>query len=337
HVSNLGGSTNSTSALLTVAPLPSYVAYSNANSVYSQDFDSLPYQPTNSINTANPVTINGVEYSLGNPYDFAYLVESNGSGGLGLSNTMAGWYGSASVASKYGASAGDQTTGGDVGFGPTNTPSAASDRSLGLLATSTTGSTAFGVRFLNLTGQTLDQFSLAYTSELWRQAVTAKVVTNFYYLDPTGTNGFITNIVSGMLTNLSFLTNAIIWGTNGPVASNSIVLANQPLPSAWSNNAALWLIWEMPSGGSAQGIGIDNLTFSAVGPATPVQITIVQSNTVAVLSWPSSAGTNLQVNSDLTLTNGWTSFATSVTTTNGINSVLAPSTTGSQYFRLLQQ
>ncbi len=92
-VSNPGGSSNSASAILTVVPTPSYVAYSNANSTYAQNFDSLPYQPTSSVNTANPVTINGETYSLGDPFDFAFPAETNGSGGLGLSNTMAGWYG----------------------------------------------------------------------------------------------------------------------------------------------------------------------------------------------------------------------------------------------------
>ena len=84
-------------------PGPSFVAYANPASVYTQDFDSLPYQPTNSVNTANPVTVNGVTYSLGDPFDFAYLVQTNGSGGLGLSNTMAGWYGLGNVLSRFGA------------------------------------------------------------------------------------------------------------------------------------------------------------------------------------------------------------------------------------------
>ena len=62
-VSNAGGSSNSAAALLTVFPLPSYVAYSTAGSIYAQDFDSLPYEATNSVNTANPATVNGVAIS----------------------------------------------------------------------------------------------------------------------------------------------------------------------------------------------------------------------------------------------------------------------------------
>ena len=68
---------------------------------------------------------------------------------------MAGWYGladpTASVGVRFGANDGDQTTGGQISFGPEN----GSNRALGLLATSTTGYTAFGAKFINNTGATL--------------------------------------------------------------------------------------------------------------------------------------------------------------------------------------
>src|SRR5262249_10527278 len=148
-------------------PGPSYIAYSVSASVYSQGFDSLPHQPTSSVNTANPVAINGQTYSLDNPFDFAFPAETNGEGGLGLSNSMSGWYGLGNLVSKFGATAGDQTTGGVLSFGSTNGAALAANRSVGLIATSSTGPTAFGVRFLNMTGSTLNRFNLAYTSELW--------------------------------------------------------------------------------------------------------------------------------------------------------------------------
>jgi hypothetical protein len=336
QVSNAGGSTNSVTAVLTVVPGPSYVPYTNANSVYVQDFDSLPYQIGPTVNTANPVTINGVTYAVGNPFDFAFVVESNGSGGLGLSNTMPGWYGSASVASKFGASAGDQTTGGDISFGLTNAPGA-SNRSLGLIATSSTGLTAFGVRFLNLTGGTLSQFNLSYSSELWRQTTSAKVITNFYYVDLSGTNGFLTNVISGIITNLTFATGPAAGGTNGVLASNYVAFANQSLTTNWPANAALWVVWEMAASSGGQGIGIDNLAFSAVGPGTPVPLNISESNSVTILSWPSSGGVNLQVTSDLSITNGWTTYGGTITTLNGTNTVQVLTTSGNQYFRLQQQ
>jgi hypothetical protein len=339
-VTNIGGASNSTVAVLTVVPGPSYVAYSNATSVYAQDFDSLPYQPTISTNTENPADINGIVYSLADPFDFAFPVQPTGLGGLGLSNTMPGWYGLGNVISRFGATAGDQTTGGVLSFGPTNNATDAANRSLGLLATSSTGPTAFGVRFLNLTGSSLSQFSVAYSSELWRQTTAAKTVTNFYYLDLTGTNGFLTNIVSGSLSNLAFAVgSATVYGTNGPVSSNYVVFTNQTFTTNWPASAALWVIWEMDSSaGSSQGIGIDNFTFSATGPGVPVPLSVVQSNAVLLLSWPSSGGTNLQVNADLTQTNGWTSVGAPVTTNGVTDSVsITIATNENQYFRLQQQ
>ena len=71
-------------------PPPSLVTYPSPDWVYAQNFDSLPNPGAASVNTGNPVTINGVTYSLSNPYDFAGpIVSSGSSGGLGL-DAMAG-------------------------------------------------------------------------------------------------------------------------------------------------------------------------------------------------------------------------------------------------------
>ncbi|MGO8929591.1 MAG: lamin tail domain-containing protein, partial [Limisphaerales bacterium] len=139
-----GGTNNGTSL-----PPPSFIAYLAAGSVYTQNFDSLPDPGSNSVNSANPVTINGITYSLANPFDFAYPVSASGNnGGLGIPS-LAGWYGladpTASVGTRFGATDGDQTAGGQISFGLPNS----TNRALGLLATSTTGFTAFDARFLN--------------------------------------------------------------------------------------------------------------------------------------------------------------------------------------------
>ena len=134
----------------TAASQSSFVYYTATGSVYEQDFDSLPDPGATSVNSANPVMINSITYSLFNPFDFAFpAAASGGKGGLGIS-ALAGWYGSRQ-ASQFGATDGDQTTGGDISFGLPNT----SNRALGLLATSSTKGTAFGVRFINGTAGTL--------------------------------------------------------------------------------------------------------------------------------------------------------------------------------------
>ena len=99
-ISNGGGSVTSQVAQVTVEvpPAPSYVSYSNQ--VYAQNFDSLPDPGTSSVNSINnpqyPGNIDGVAYSLANPFDFAYPVITGGYlGGLGLGSTLSGWFGAA--------------------------------------------------------------------------------------------------------------------------------------------------------------------------------------------------------------------------------------------------
>ena len=140
---------------------PSQIAYTSPGAVYKQNFDSLANPGSNSVDSGNPVTINGVTYFLANPYGLAMPISSSGNnGGLGLSNTMPGWYGladpTASVGTRFGATDGDQTTGGQISFGLPN----GSNRALGLLSTSSTGYTAFGAKFINGTSQTLNCINL---------------------------------------------------------------------------------------------------------------------------------------------------------------------------------
>jgi hypothetical protein len=75
-----GGTNNGSSA-----PPPSFVPYLVAGSVYGQNFDSLPDPGSTSVDSGNPVTIDGITYLLPNPYDFAFPVSASGNnGGLGL-------------------------------------------------------------------------------------------------------------------------------------------------------------------------------------------------------------------------------------------------------------
>jgi hypothetical protein len=103
---------------------PAQIAYTNAGAVYTQNFDSLPNPGSTSVDSGNPVTINGVTFFLANPFGVAFPISSSGnSGGLGLSS-LAGWYGladlTASVGTRFGAADGDQTTGGMLSFGLPN-------------------------------------------------------------------------------------------------------------------------------------------------------------------------------------------------------------------------
>lgn len=266
------------------------LVYTNMGSIYAQNFDSLPNPGVTTVQSDNPVTINGVTYSLGNPFGLAFPAQAPGGlGGLGLSNTMAGWYGLAALSAKVGASEGDQSTGGLISFGSTNSPAASTNRALGLLATSSTGPTAFGVRLINGTGFVVNQMTLQFTGELWRQSAVAKRLSFGYFVDPVTTNSFPTNLAA-VLPNLDVIFPTAPGDTtpvpvDGTAAANQVALGvTAQAITNWPPGAALWLVWSMADDtGKGQGLAIDNLTFSA--SARPV-LAIQRTGANMVLSWP---------------------------------------------------
>jgi len=295
-------------------PPASFIDYTAAASVYTQNFDTLPDPGATSVNTANPITINGITYSLANPYDFAYPAINNGSGGLGIA-ALAGWYGTSALVSRFGATDGDQTTGGQISFG---LPSS-SNRALGLLATSSTGATAFGVRFINGSGITLNRMNLQYTGEIWRQSNLPKTLQFYYAVDLTGTNTFpvsATAFLPGL--NVSFPTvpadtgGVAVDGTSSLNQTNLGVL-NQAITN-WPPGAAMWLVWQMTDAtGKAQGLGVDNLTFSASVPIA-VPLEVQSAGNSLFFNWPAVAGQIYQLEFKTNLTDAaWTSLGGPVT------------------------
>ena len=324
----------------TATPPPSFVDYASPGSTYAQNFDSLPDPGATSVNTANPVTINGVIYSLANPFDFAFpAAASGGKGGLGIS-ALAGWYGSAVSSSKFGATDGDQTTGGQVSFGLPGS----SNRALGLLATSSTKGTAFGVRFINGTASTLTRMNLQVTGEVWRQSNVAKTLQFYYAIDPTGTNSFPTGataLIPGL--NVSILATGPVGGgaVDGTLTFNqtNLSVSNQSITN-WPPGAALWLVWQMTdSSGNAQGLGIDNLSFSANVSQQPVLLDIQVSGGGILLSWPTTLGVNYQIEyKDDLAAPAWTPLGSPVPGTGGSISVTNDITLSVQrFYRIITQ
>jgi hypothetical protein len=328
---------------------PAQIAYTNAGAVYTQSFDSLPNPGLTSVDSGNPVTINGVTCFLANPYGLAFPICSSGNnGGLGLSNTMSGWYGladpTASVGTRFGATDGDQTTGGQISFGLPNN----SNRALGLLATSSTGYTAFGAKFINGTSQTLNFINLQFTGEVWRQSDKPKTLEFYHFIDPSATNLFSTNATAFLpALNVSFPTvPADVGGADvdGTVALNQTNLGvfNQVITN-WSPGAALWLVWEMASSaGKSQGVAIDNLSFSAsvwpAGMSCP-PLLAQAGGTNLLLSCPTIAGLSYQVLYTTNLTGApWLPLGAVVSGTGGpvtFTNRLNPSSEGFYRLRLL--
>jgi hypothetical protein len=324
------------------APPASFIAYNAPGSIYTQTFDWLPDPGAKSVNTANPVTIDGVTYSLANPYDFAFpAVTNGGAGGLGLPS-MAGWFGSGALLSRFGATDGDQTTGGQISFGLPNS----SNRALGLLATSSTGSTAIGAKFINNTATALNFMTLQVTGEIWRQSNLAKTLQCYYWIDSTATAPMpsqATAYLPGF--NISFPTvSADVGGAavDGTAAANQVNLAvtNQAITN-WPAGAALWLVWEMTdSTGKSQGLAIDNLSFAATGAVAPTNPPVLNLQgspaTPFVITWPASAsGYQLYSATNLAPPITWTRVTNAATSSNGTFYLTIQPTNAGQFFRLM--
>ena len=288
-ITNSAGSVTSQVASVTVIipPSASFVGYSNQ--VYTQNFDSLPNPGFTSINTiggGGPITIGGITYDLSNPFDFAFPIYFTNApvDGLGLSNTMAGWYGECDLdttSAQIGATWGDQTTGGILSFGLTNSIPLSQNRALGLIATSTSGGVHFGLKLINQTTNNLNYFNLSFVGENWKLGTRPKEMTFGYTVDAAGNNsqflagGVIATATNTYVGSLSFGSNcfatATVGPTNGTLPQNqtNISSANVALNTPWTPGSALWLVWSInDAGGSGQGFGIDNLSFSASTVAT---------------------------------------------------------------------
>jgi hypothetical protein len=293
-----------------------------------------------------------VTYNVRNPFDFA---EPIAFGGLGLSNTMAGWYSSDLGNEQIQATTGDNTTGLIVSFGCTNAVNTVNplyptnNRALGMLAspaTSAGGSSGnaadaiFALRLRNLSGQTLTSFNLSYVSELWRNTSTAQTMTNWYYVDPYGTNTTPTNNWTGGLTNLAFAkSSATVYGTNAPVATTNMSFVNVPLAVSWPEGGILWIVWEEPTAVSkAQGIGIDNLVFSSGQPRLSVQQTNVSGVNSVAISWPHMFTSYVLQYNNVASPTGWQNLTVTPPVTEtvyeGMNIVTLPAAGTQQYFRL---
>jgi hypothetical protein len=309
--SNPGGSVTSSPALLTVLTQPShaFLKYTNLGSIYTQNFNSLPVNGGSSADAANP---NGIQtetnftvidlttggplntYSLNNPFDFTYPIIAQGKiGGLGLAGTMDGWYAWASGTMQFGATYGDQSAGGIIDNGQNYTApgvplAGITNRALGMISTTKSGYTAFGLGIVNQTTNTLARVNLSFIGELWRNNPNQQVVGFSYGVDTAGTastfspgtpDGNITSPWSSQPVSIHgldivFPTNSATSINDGTQSTNQVSLSTNSLPvSGWTPGSTLWLVWQSqnPAGG-AQAVAIDNVSFSA----TPAPVTVTQ-------------------------------------------------------------
>ncbi len=303
-VTNLGGAITSAVASVTVVVPPPHTALNYTGQIYTQTFDSLPVITNATVNTANPNTFQqvgkaaGATYSVDDPFDFGYPVIATGNlGGFGLSNSMAGWYGWGSIATKVGGHQGDQSTGGIIDYGTLsaiNPNIGETNRALGIQSTSTTGNMAFGLKLINRDGNALSYINLSYIGEMWRNQPNVNTIQFSYYIASNTNDPFVpTNATAVAVPSLdvTFAPAGSLTIVDGSSSGNQISVAVTNLNiGVWPTNTALWLVWQQTnSAGSAQGMAIDNLTFSA-------DVTPITSPTLSTISYSGGAsGTGLQL------------------------------------------
>lgn len=80
-----------------------------------------------------------------------------------------------------------------------------------------------------------------------------------------------------------------------PLNQVTLSATNQSI-GAWSPGGALWLVWRMTdSTGKSQGLGIDNLSFSAGVDFPPAPLTVQVSGTNLLFTWPGESGATYQL------------------------------------------
>ncbi len=244
-------SVGTTQEPFTVTELPT-VLYGTQNTSYNQTFTTLP--------TTDVTPVSGTGIPVGGPYDLT-TTSPNGFG----ASALTGWYGGnlTSGAEKFGVGEGGATTGSLMAFH--NNPSS-TNMALGAISTTATAS-RFGVVFVNNTGSTLNNLSLSYIGEEWREGTAAGPQSlNFSYAVGTA------NILSGNFVQVASLgftsphdsdANAGA-ALDGSLSQNQVPVSGTLNGFSWGAGQAMEIVWDKSTGaGQADGLGIQNLSFSA--------------------------------------------------------------------------
>ena len=278
-------SATSNTAALSVAAIVTptgQIAY--AGGTYAQGFDSLPSTGTFTLASAGPLGLD------------AAPISASGLGGWSLAK-----YGGSGTLALFKVDNGSGNSGSIYSYGAT----AATDRALGSLASGTTIS-RFGATFVNSTGQTITQFTLAYTGEQWRRGTgAANRLTFDYAFDPTNLNtGAFTAVPA--LDVVAPVTTGSSVALDGNAAANHVAIGSTVTGLNWAPGQVLVLRWtDVDDTGSDDGLAIDNLSFStpvAAGAILPGVVYTSPAN--GSVNVPTSTALSVTFNEAVNFTNG---------------------------------
>jgi hypothetical protein len=169
--------------------------------------------------------------------------------------TLSGWLANQN---DYRASDGTGNAGGLYSFGSN------ADRALGSIASNSTNTIQFGLRLTNDTGATLDQFTVSYDGEQWRnsgqQAIQSLI---FSYAIGTSLSLASTTTAVPQLNFSGPIFSNSAGKLDGNVAPNRVAgISFQVSGVNWASGQQLLLRFDDPdSSGSDHGLAIDNFQF----------------------------------------------------------------------------
>ena len=221
------------------------IAYNNAGSNYSQDFDSLPVSGAFALQGRGPHHFQGIPFSPPRLNGWFFLQ-----------------YAGTGSQANFNIGSGTSTTHGVISTGTTNQ----NDRSLGSLSTSG-GSYALGVVFINSTSLVLNTIDVGATIEQWRKGGSGKKnnwllkikIGTWQGIDTTGCIFY----PSGNFSSLHSSTGSTVL--NGNLVENQQKLSFRLDGLVWKPDEQLMLCWYDPDeAGNDDVCSLDGFTMKAV-------------------------------------------------------------------------
>ena len=204
--------------------------------------------------------------------------DSLASSGTGIAwtddSTIPGWW---SNRVSYNSGTGGSNTGALYSFGVAGT-NPVTDRALGSVASSGTGTVFHAARLTNNTGAAITSLDISYTGEQWRNGgnAAAHMLTFQYQVAAPGVVTGANLPATGWTTvpELSFtgpITGTIAAALDGNAPANRVVRA-ATLAVAIDNGQEIWIRWQDPDdSGSDHGLAVDDVsvTATAAGDGAP--------------------------------------------------------------------
>lgn len=228
--------------------------------------------------TGEVFSMPAINLSTSYSQDFNLLANSGTSNSWIDDSTIGGWYANRTT---YAAGTGSSNTGALYSFGSVS----ASDRALGGVASGTTGTVLWGVRFVNNTANTISSLNIAYVGEQWRNggssttspSVAQKLDFQYQIGASSLTSGTWTDFDPLDFTSPIFgTTSASAIDGNGPANRTNLSASLSGLSIAPGQE--IWLRWsDINDANNDHGLAIDDFNISAGFVTNPAGITITES------------------------------------------------------------